>query len=264
MFEVKLLNGLNMDVGIWATFPATIITAILSPINLPIARMILVSIPGLAIGSSTFLIVCHFVAPNASDASLYDCPIASSESQLNVIIVGIIITDKIIEAVIKLNPSPPNIVLISGVITINPKKPYTTEGILVSVCIAGLIILFVSSPEYCVINIEHPSDSGIAIINVVITKIIVLIIIGSMPYVFVSGSHMLPVIKFTIPISCAAGIDSDIINSIIRSIRNTHAMVVINIIFSIYLSSFIITPNLLESTHFLQLSFVLQDLKSIL
>jgi len=43
-----------------------------SPAPRLIARIVPVKMPGRACGRTTFLIVCHFVAPSPYDASLWD------------------------------------------------------------------------------------------------------------------------------------------------------------------------------------------------
>ena len=55
IFEVNALTGSNIEFGICATFPATIITAKVSPIALPIPNITAVIIPGIAQGIKHFL-----------------------------------------------------------------------------------------------------------------------------------------------------------------------------------------------------------------
>ena len=56
--------------GKMAVFPVTIMTAIVSPMALPIPRMTAADIPEAAAGTMTFIMVSHLVAPMASEASL--------------------------------------------------------------------------------------------------------------------------------------------------------------------------------------------------
>lgn len=67
MRKRTLLNRL----GIFATLPATIITAIASPIALSIPRTTAVTIQLFAAGRVTLKIDYVFVAPSANDASSY-------------------------------------------------------------------------------------------------------------------------------------------------------------------------------------------------
>ncbi len=55
------------ECGIFTEFPATIITAMVSPTALPMARMTLAMIPDFAARIVTIWIVCHVVAPSARD-----------------------------------------------------------------------------------------------------------------------------------------------------------------------------------------------------
>ena len=63
-------NMFQSGSGTKATFPVTIITAIVSPIALPNPRMIAADTPDMAAGKTTFMVVSHLEAPIASDASL--------------------------------------------------------------------------------------------------------------------------------------------------------------------------------------------------
>ena len=69
--------------GMIAVLPATIRTAMVSPTALPIPRMMAAAMPERAAGTITRLIVCHRVAPMASEPSRNSCGtelIASSDT----------------------------------------------------------------------------------------------------------------------------------------------------------------------------------------
>ena len=123
MFVVSVLTGANIDPGIWATLPATIITAKVSPIALPIPRITAVIIPGSADGKIIWRIVCQWVDPRPNAASLYSPGTALIASWETDIIVGNIITDKIKAAVNTLNPVPPKCWRTTGTNTVKPKNP---------------------------------------------------------------------------------------------------------------------------------------------
>jgi hypothetical protein len=55
--------GEEREVGITKEEPAVRMTAAVSPILLPILSNMPVKIPGSALGSTTRVIVCHFVPP---------------------------------------------------------------------------------------------------------------------------------------------------------------------------------------------------------
>jgi hypothetical protein len=55
--------GENKEVGITKEEPAVRMTAAVSPMLLPTLSNIPVKIPGNALGSTTRVIVCHFVPP---------------------------------------------------------------------------------------------------------------------------------------------------------------------------------------------------------
>ena len=85
--------------------------------------------------------------------------IASSDI---LIIVGMIITVSINDAVSILKPVPPKCTLIIGTSTISPKNPYTTEGIPASVSITGFNILRMVRGAISAMKIAQSRDNGTA------------------------------------------------------------------------------------------------------
>jgi hypothetical protein len=69
MFAVRVRTGSRNEVGSSTLFPATMITAMVSPIARPIPRMTAATSPARAAGSTTPVIVCHWVAPSAYEPS---------------------------------------------------------------------------------------------------------------------------------------------------------------------------------------------------
>ena len=65
IFAVRVLTPFKIESGILAWFPATMITAIVSPIALPMPRMTPASIPGFAAGTITLNTAPSCVAPSA-------------------------------------------------------------------------------------------------------------------------------------------------------------------------------------------------------
>ncbi len=113
-----------------AAFPVTIITAIVSPITLPMPSMTAASIPGRAAYATMRHVVCHFVAPMAIAASRYWRGTAVIASSAIETIVGIAIKASVIAPDNAVRPvGRLNIVLINGPSVIIPIKPITTEGI---------------------------------------------------------------------------------------------------------------------------------------
>lgn len=130
---ILVVRGLTLSIielGITGVFPATNITAIVSPIALPIPNTTPVIIPDLAAGTITLNIVSVFDAPKANDPSLYalgTALIAVSDTVItvgNIIIANTIITASKLCPLGKLNTS-----CIVGTIIANPNTPYKTEGI---------------------------------------------------------------------------------------------------------------------------------------
>src|SRR6056297_1965117 len=130
MVAVIGLTGFKKLEGIAAAPPATIKTVIVSPIARPIPKITAVTIPELAVGNITLLIVSHLVPPNANEASLYLLGIEVIASSDKLIIVGKAIIPNIIEAVKAVNPvGNPNTSFKKGPNIFIPNKPYITEGI---------------------------------------------------------------------------------------------------------------------------------------
>lgn len=120
--------------GIKLELPISIVTAIVSPNALPNESKIPAKIPDLTYGTITLLITSYFVAPRENAASLISAGTMLITSLPIDAEYGIIINANIREAV-KI-PTPTGIIpsfnsinLITGIKTIIPQKPYTTEGI---------------------------------------------------------------------------------------------------------------------------------------
>ena len=109
--------------------PATRITAIVSPTARPIPNTTPDTIPDRAVGRLTFLMVCHFEAPSASDPSLYAWGTALSDTSAMLIMVGRIMIARINPAASTLYPGPSPKLRINGTRITIPKKPNTIEGI---------------------------------------------------------------------------------------------------------------------------------------
>ncbi len=107
-----------------AALPATIRTAMVSPIALPIPRMIAAAIPDSAAGTITRLIVCHRVAPMAREPSRNSHGtelIASSETLM---IVGRAMIPRRTDAANQVLPvGRSKVTRMKFVRTMRPKKP---------------------------------------------------------------------------------------------------------------------------------------------
>ena len=84
--------------------PQTIITAMVSPIALDNARTTEAKIPDNDFFITTFLVVCHLVAPSDIEASLRSCGTAEKISTKRLTIIGRTITHSTSEAVIREYP----------------------------------------------------------------------------------------------------------------------------------------------------------------
>jgi hypothetical protein len=92
-------------VGIRVAPPATISTTIVSPMALDIPRMIAVLIPEREEGRRTRQIVCQGVAPSAREASRISRETEWMASSERLVIVGIDIMARIIEALKRFSPT---------------------------------------------------------------------------------------------------------------------------------------------------------------
>lgn len=116
--------------GIFATLPDTIITAIASPMLLPIPITTEASIPLFAAGIVILNMVSVLVAPKANEASSYSWGTARRAVSDTEIMEGSIIIAKTIIAEKRLAPSGRlKPFLTAGTRRIIPIKPYTTDGI---------------------------------------------------------------------------------------------------------------------------------------
>jgi hypothetical protein len=107
MLPVRVRAGLKSEVGIITALPMTIIIAIVSPMARPMPSTIPATIPERAAGSWTCHIICHWVAPIASAASLYPLGTARRLSSLMLMMVGSTIAMSTREAARILKPVPP-------------------------------------------------------------------------------------------------------------------------------------------------------------
>ena len=127
----------------FGAFPATIITAIASPIALPTPRTTAAAIPLFAAGTDTLKYVSTGVAPSAREASSYSGGTASRAVSDTLIMDGRIMMARTTIAAKRLAPSGmPNAVRMPGTSTIMPTSPYTTDGIPASRLTAVSITLF--------------------------------------------------------------------------------------------------------------------------
>ena len=90
--------------GMMAAFPATIMTAMVSPTARPMPRMIAAAIPERAAGTRTRLMVCQRVAPMASDPSLYSWGTEEMASSDTLTIVGSAMMPSRTEAASQVSP----------------------------------------------------------------------------------------------------------------------------------------------------------------
>ena len=120
-----------------------------------------VRIPGSAAGRTTLVIVSHFVAPRAREASLKWVGIASNDSLVEVIITGRHMIPNVREPDIIETPNPRNITKRAI-----PKSPYIILGIPARLIIVRFIILvrrlsFAYSTRYIPVNIPNGTDTTI-------------------------------------------------------------------------------------------------------
>ena len=121
---------LSRLVGMIRLFPATKITAIVSPIALPNPKTIAVIIPDFAAGTTTLKIVPISDAPNANEPSRYVFGTARMAVSATVTTVGSIMIANTRITANKLCPfAKPKLFCKNGTIIANPKTPYRTEGI---------------------------------------------------------------------------------------------------------------------------------------
>ena len=206
--------------GIFATLPATIITAIASPIALPIPRTTDVKIPLFAAGTTTLNTVSVLVAPSASDASSYSLGtllIAVSDTEITdgrIITVSTIIAEKRFAPSGRLNVS-----LTRGTITIIPTRPYTTDGMPDSKSTALLTTPEILGLDIFARNIAHIIPIGTPIMIAPQVPYMELKINGRIPYdgVCAVDAHVVPNRKSIIPISLIAGKPLTTRNPVIRS-----------------------------------------------
>ena len=151
------------------------ITAIVSPIALPIPNTTAAKIPDFAAGNTTLNIVSIFDAPSANDPSLYAFGTALIAVSDTDIIVGNIIIDNTIITASKLCPfGKLNIFCIFGTINANPNIPYNTDGIPANNSTAGDIIFATFFGAISAINTAVNIPIGTPIINAPTVAILML------------------------------------------------------------------------------------------
>ena len=122
MFAVMVLAPSRRDDGILGWFPATMTTAMVSPMLLPIPSTTEDMIPEDAAGIITLSTALSFESPRARAPSRRAGSKALRELWDTVTMVGRIITERRIDAVRMLFPLPVTYLII-GTSTIRPKKP---------------------------------------------------------------------------------------------------------------------------------------------
>jgi hypothetical protein len=136
-----------------------------------------VSIPGTAYGSTFVLIACHFVAPRASDPSLYDLGTFLSASSLAVMVHGSVMRPRVKPAD---KIQVPRFIICTNRIT--PKRPNTIEGTPDRFRMDMRMILFrIPSFAYSFKYMAHPMPSGMDDTAVITVTRKVPTIAGSMP-----------------------------------------------------------------------------------
>ncbi len=118
----------------------TMIIAIVSPRARPTPRMMAATMPDRAAGTVTPTIVCHRVAPSASDPSRYSLGTARMASSAMFVMVGSTITARTTDAEASPKPVLPGMekrLRVRGTNTTMPNRPYTTEGMPASNSTAG-------------------------------------------------------------------------------------------------------------------------------
>ena len=114
----------QMGSGMTAALPATIRTAMVSPTARPMPRIMAAAMPEMAAGTMTLLIVCHRVAPIASEPSLNSRGTALMASSETLIIVGRAMIPRRIEAASHVSPvGISKVTRMKSVSTIRPKNP---------------------------------------------------------------------------------------------------------------------------------------------
>jgi len=115
------------------------------------------------------------------------------------IIVGRIITPKMMDVDKREKPDPPRQFLTSGTIYMTPKNPYTTEGIPASNSRAGFKNIFIRLPEYSERYIAQESPRGAPIISAPNVTRNDDTIMGNIPNEPFVGAHLKPKMIFLRP-----------------------------------------------------------------
>lgn len=171
------LPGSNIDIGIDSDDPTQYMTAAASESALVIPSITPVAIPGIAAGSTTFVIVCHLVAPNPRLPSLYELGIEDIVTSATWNMVGI--------AMIA-NTSPPESIdhpsCRNTTKNDNPKRPYMIDGIDASVSAPNRTAFTIGpSFAYSAKYIAAPTPNGVAMSPAINVTYKLEIIIGNIP-----------------------------------------------------------------------------------
>ena len=186
----------TIEVGITGEFPATNITAIVSPIALPTPNTTAASMPDFAAGKVTLNIVSVVDAPRAKDPSLYDAGTAFMAVCETEIMVGSIIIAKTNITASKLCPFGKfKIDWIFGTIKANPNNPYNTDGIPDNNSTAGNIILCTGFGAISAKKVAVKIPIGTPIINEPKVAKTEAAIIDVTPNLSELGSQSVPIIK---------------------------------------------------------------------
>ena len=142
MVPVIVAAGEKIPCGMTATFPVMSSTAIVSPMALPIPRIMDEKIPDFAAGRITFVIVSRLSAPSAYDASLYAFGTDSIEFTDMLTIVGNIIIARIMAPASTDSPVAPA----SGATA--PARPLTMTKV------------YTEKPDLILLDIMLPKKDG--------------------------------------------------------------------------------------------------------
>lgn len=174
----RVVDFPKIDISSLIAVPIAKIKAADSPITLPIAINVPVSIPGMVDGKTTLNVVWVWFAPRASDADLSESGTIFKDSSVDLIITGSKITvsvrlpDNILALVASVN------LIVSGTKTARPINPKIIDGTPVSVSMRLLnkpVILFWGANSFKYIAVEIPIGKAIDIVipikyNVVIIE----------------------------------------------------------------------------------------------
>ena len=177
-------------------FPATNITAIVSPNALPIPSKKEARIPDFAYCTLVLKIVCILVAPNAKDPSTTAFGTACKEETDRDTTVGNTISAKIMDALNNVEPLfNIKIFCTIGTIIVNPKNPYTTLGIADKISTTNKTNCPIFLGAISLIKTAVYNPTGIPIRTAANVVNILASIKGKIPYFPDVGDHCVPVIN---------------------------------------------------------------------